>query len=175
MLRQIAISLLLVLLGVVITLAALYFGIGAHRRTPESERERYIVEYTKSEQDKKGIDCRKLKADLRAFLTQKVQPVLTARKPGAKWDELVSDELRKEAARYREVISTCGNLYRAGGDGRINDLRELDFISHIENDYLTLLVLIRHGAPSQNCNVECLDNRFRELQLSYQRVVERLA
>jgi hypothetical protein len=174
MVKRFLVGLGLVLAGAIAALAVLYIGIGGGPRTPEAERavrDRYILDYTKDEQEKRGIDCRKLKSNLAAFLQQKLDPVVRARKPGQKWDALVSDDLKRETEKFREYILTCSMLYKAGRNGEANGLRELSYIAAIEDAFLTLEVLIRHGAPSQNCGPECIDNRFRELESAYRRVL----
>jgi len=175
--KKLAFALGFIVLGVLLTLGGLYLWLESRTRpsmTEEEIRQKYVQDYTREEQRKLGIDCRQLKPQLRAFLESKVRPVITARQPGQNWDTLVSDELKREVASYRQFVFTCLRLYEVGDAGRRNALEELSFALDANQQFMVIDILLRLGA-SQNCHAQCLDNKFMELQSSYEQLLKRLS
>lgn len=142
--------------------------------TEEQIRQKYVEDYTKQEQLRRGIDCHRLKSELRAFLESKVAPIMSAREPGKNWDQVVSEELKQQMASHREFLFTCLRLYEVGDSGRRNALEDLAFAADVHRDFIVMDILLRMGGPGQSCDATCLDAKFREFQLSYEQVLKRL-
>ena len=76
---------------------------------------------------------------------------------------------------HREFLFFCLRLYEVGDSGRRNALQDLDFAPKVHKDFVAMDILLRMGGPSQNCDAECMDAKFRELQRSYEQVLKGLS
>jgi hypothetical protein len=142
--------------------------------TREQLHEKYIREYTKSEQVARRVDCSKLKLGLREFLESQVRPIVESRKAGQDWNVLVKPETKSKLNYYRDAILTCVFLYKAADNGNLNDLKGLDYAVHLERPFFTMDTLLQIGGAKANCDATCLDRQFGELHKSYEEILGRV-
>lgn len=167
----------LVLIGVVIGVAGVLVVLAQNRPEPkdlEEVRRQYVLEYTKSEQARRGIDCSLLRAKFGDFLKNDIQPVLNARQPGQGWSQFVSADLRKQMEEQRDYFLACGRLYVAGRNGEWNGLKDLGFTVELERELTLLYTLIRFGEPDVQCDAACLDQTFGQLQEAFDKIETRV-
>jgi hypothetical protein len=136
----------------------------------EEARRKYVVEYTKTEQERLGIDCGVFKPRLRDFLANQIRPVLNARQPGQGWSRYVTTDLRRQMEVQRDNYFACNKLYVAGRNGEWNGLKDLGFTVELDKEFTLLQMLIRFGEPSGRCDAACLDQRFQELHEAFEKI-----
>ena len=165
------------LFGAMLTIVALYIWLASRTRpsmTPEQLAQKYTLDYSRAEQAKMGVDCKNLRPQLRDFLRQRGAPVLAMRAQGQNWDTLSSDDFKRELTKNHDFLSLCERLYEVGEQGRRNELEGLDFTVEVQKNFDAMDILLRYGAPSKSCDAGCMDERFRELQTAYERVLKAL-
>jgi hypothetical protein len=165
--KRIVPPLLYVGLGAVLALTALLGWTYYRVENAPSEQEiksSYIVDYTRTEQQRKGIDCLRLREELRGFLTGPFDKSLSTRGAGQDWKALLSQEEVARISNLREATFTCISLYRAGYGGAVNGLKDLGFAEAIERPLITLDILVAIGPAKKNCDSVCVDRMFQELR-----------
>ena len=163
-LKTIGLGALLILVGAAIGAATILALVGRNQQKEEQVRREYIVEYTKSEEVRLGVDCKILKGKLRDFLQSEIGPVLRARRPGQGWSSLISDDLRARTGKQRDHLFACGSLYLAGRRGEWNGLKDLDFSVALDKEMIVVDTLVRFGDPKTKCDASCLDQNFKDLE-----------
>lgn len=175
--RTIWIVIVSALAGVLISLLGIYLFARWYERgadSPDQSRRKYIVDFSKREQLTYGKNCVQLNTGLRNLLEKEISPLLQKRKPGENWDRYTSSALKQELDDYREYMSMCRRLYLEGRNGEINGLQNLAFTTKIDKDLATLGILMKYGAPRQNCDSRCIDERFKEVEDRYNRILTEL-
>lgn len=168
----------LVFLGVLIGILSVVFVLNLSRPDQADKEEisrQYVIDYTKSEEARLGIDCGMLRKNLKEFLETEIHPVLELRKPGQGWDQYVSEDLRKNVEKQRDYYLACGRLYTAGRNGEWNGLTDLGFSIELDKEFVVIYTLIRFGAPDVQCDASCLDRKFHMLQEAVTKIDNRLA
>lgn len=174
---KLGVGFFLVCLGVVIGILGVLFVLNLNRpdqKDREEIRRQYVIDYTKSEEARLGIDCSMLKKNLKKFLETEVHPVLESRKPGQGWDQYVSEDLRKSTEKQRDYYLACGRLYMAGRNGEWNGLKDLGFSVELDKEFAVIYTLIRFGEPDVQCDAFCLDQKFHLLQEAVNKVEDSL-
>jgi len=175
--RNALVATALVLLGIFIGgLGALYL-IAQQREPKKSEeqlRREYVVDYTKTEEERYGVRCKDFNTQLRAFLRTDIRAVLESRKVGQGWSARVSEDLRKKVVQYRDHYLLCGKLYVAGRNGEWNGLSHLGFTLELDKEIADLHIFVRFGEPKQGCNAKCLDQNFEDFRDVVTRIEARL-
>jgi hypothetical protein len=160
--------------GVLLALMIFIAWIYVRQQSPmtrEQLHEKYIREYTKREQVERGVDCSKLKLELREFLETQIRPIVESRKSGQNWNALVKQETKTRLDYYREAIFTCMLLYKAGDNGSLNELKGLDYAVQLGRPFFTMDSLLQIGGSKANCDATCLDRQFAELDKSYKEIL----
>ena len=159
------------LVAVFVTLLAIYVfsqWYGNPRRSVEDARNEYIRDYSKRQQVAAGKNCTDLASELKIFLKQDVAPILASRKQGENWSTDKNVQERFDA--IRDHLLMCRSLYLEGKNGRLNDLTNVGFAVQIDQDFVTLGMLLKYGAPSQKCDPHCVDAHFLELEKRYKKI-----
>lgn len=172
----VAITLVLigVVSGIVITLALIV----RDRPDPKSLEEvskQYVIEYTKKEQARLGVNCSALKTTIKGFLEKDIRPVLSARQPGEDWNQHINTDARKRMGDIRDYYFACGRLYSAAKSVKWDGMKDLDFSVELDREIIMLNTLLGFGEFSEQCNAACLDQNYRELQEAFKKIEDRLA
>lgn len=178
LLAKYGIAITLVLIGVVGGIAITLVLLVLDRPDPKSleeVRKQYVIDYTKKEQTRLGIDCGALKTSLRGFLEKDIRPVLNARQPAQDWNQYVSAEVRKRMGDMRDYYFACGRLYSAARSVKWDGMKDLGFSVELDRDIIVLNTFLGFGGFGEQCNAACLDQNFRELQEAFKKIEDRLA
>ncbi|HEX5959113.1 MAG TPA: hypothetical protein VFY92_10740 [Hyphomicrobiaceae bacterium] len=177
LLRRVGMPLLYIGLGVLLTVAAiaawLYYASQAGPSAEELKR-RYMLEYAKSEQERRGVNCHRLGEEIAAFLAGPLPEALKARAPGQSWKPLVTEDHVAKVQRLSDWNMTCMLIYKAAQDARLDGFDSLSYAPEIEKDLSMVRILLKIGPATKNCDASCVDSMFKELIDAQQAVVKRL-
>lgn len=137
--------------------------------TEEAVRRAYVVEYSKAEQEREGVNCRQLRDELKGFLNGSIPGLLEkpAEQPGG--------QIGEKSKQYSRALAVCSKLYTIGHNGRWNNLEQLGFAGEIERDFIRIDTILRYTLSSVKCDAQCRDSASKDLADAYRRVVARLS
>jgi hypothetical protein len=168
----------LVLVGVVLTLMAIYGLLSMYAKpspNAEERRKQWVLEYSNRQQAELGVNCKDLRVFVQMSLQTTFQPVVAARVPGSNWTHLVSRDSQENIDKTSWVIRRCSMLFHDGETGRLNGLEDIGFVDELLVEYAKYKVPLLHG-PSAHCNTDaCRDTSFSELKKNYEHVLALLA
>ena len=119
-----------------------------------------------------GVDCLRIKFQIKNFLAAKITPIVIARKEGQPWYTFVDKELVKELDHHYDDLFTCFRLYNIGQNGRLNYLQDIFFINNLFRTYSMLrILLLESGNTHMRCNSVCANNSFNQIQNSYNKLM----
>jgi len=133
-----------------------------------------VVQFTKGEEQRVGVDCHQLPSQLADFFHSKILHILKILQQGQISSPLEKG-IKNDLDRYDDFVQACSRLYQVSESGKLNGFQDLPFTESFLRDFSLVTTLLRYPEPSKvACNDLCLDSKFELLQNSYARLLKQL-